>query len=221
MSSATKALFGQISRGRSLPILSRFAPAESKTTTRAELAGFRRAQRLAFDCAIAAAQAVEPGWTELETAEWMEAYLREHGVTSCFHRPLAWFGERSRFKGFKKAADACPGESALKAGEVITLDLAPVVGGYVGDVGFSFAREPHAKLAEVRAFLRGMRGSLVRDFGSSLTTEQIWQVTGYIQTLGAYSAKTAAPSRDDGPQTRPAENRAPAAALFDKYPEIR
>lgn len=49
-------------------------------------------------------------------------------------------------------------------------------------------------------------------FANRLTTEQIWQLTGYIQSLGALSAQTAAPNRNDDMQTRPAENRAPAAA---------
>ena len=55
-----------------------------------------------------------------------------------------------------------------------------------------------------------------------MTTEQIWQLAGYVQTIGAYSAKTAAPSRNDEKQTRPAENRAPAAILFDqgRHPSI-
>ncbi len=58
-------------------------------------------------------------------------------------------------------------------------------------------------------------------FDDKLSTEQIWQLAGYVQTLGAYSAKTAAPSRDDAIHTRPAENRAPAASMFDQFPEIR
>ena len=49
-------------------------------------------------------------------------------------------------------------------------------------------------------------------FANRLTTEQIWQLTGYIQSLGALSAQTAAPNRNDDMQTRPAENRAPVAA---------
>jgi cytochrome c oxidase cbb3-type subunit III len=48
-------------------------------------------------------------------------------------------------------------------------------------------------------------------FSTRLTTEQIWQLTGYVRTIGAYAAKTAAPSRNDEMQSRPAENRAPAA----------
>jgi cytochrome c oxidase cbb3-type subunit 3 len=39
-----------------------------------------------------------------------------------------------------------------------------------------------------------------------------------VQTIGAYSVKTAAPSRDDDKQTRPSENRGPAVKLFDQGP---
>lgn len=55
-------------------------------------------------------------------------------------------------------------------------------------------------------------------FKDKMTTDEIWQLAGYVQTLGAYSAKTAAPSRNDDKQVRPAENRAPAAILFDQGP---
>jgi cytochrome c oxidase cbb3-type subunit 3 len=57
-------------------------------------------------------------------------------------------------------------------------------------------------------------------FRDRLTTEQIWQLAGYVQTIGAYSAKTAAPARDDAMQSRPAENRAPAKSSYasDQWP---
>lgn len=57
-------------------------------------------------------------------------------------------------------------------------------------------------------------------FGTRLTTEQIWQLAGYVQTIGAYSGKTAAPSRNDAMQSRPSENRAPAKSSFasDQWP---
>ena len=57
-------------------------------------------------------------------------------------------------------------------------------------------------------------------FKNQLTTEQIWQLTGYVQTIGAYSAKTSAPSRNDAMQSRPAENRSPAKSSFasDQWP---
>jgi cytochrome c oxidase cbb3-type subunit 3 len=69
--------------------------------------------------------------------------------------------------------------------------------------------------------IRDGRPGGMPSFRNKLTNEQLWQLTGYIQILGAYSAKAAAPSRDDKVQTRPAENRAPAAVMFDQFPEIR
>lgn len=49
-------------------------------------------------------------------------------------------------------------------------------------------------------------------FAHHMTTEQIWQLAGYVRSVGAMSAQVAAPNRNDDMQPRPAENRAPAAA---------
>ena len=57
-------------------------------------------------------------------------------------------------------------------------------------------------------------------YANKLTTEQIWQLAGYIRTIGAYSAKTAASSRNDEMQSRPAENRAPAATNLRMPPSL-
>lgn len=55
-------------------------------------------------------------------------------------------------------------------------------------------------------------------FRDRMTSEQIWQLAGYVQTIGSYKPKVAAPSRNDDKQTRPAENRGPAKILFDEGP---
>lgn len=49
-------------------------------------------------------------------------------------------------------------------------------------------------------------------FRDKLTTDQIWQLAGYVQTIGMYSAKTASSSRNDEMQSRPGESRGPAGA---------
>ena len=49
-------------------------------------------------------------------------------------------------------------------------------------------------------------------YRDKLTTEQIWQLADYVQTIGVYAGRTAAPSRNDAMQSRPAENRGPAGA---------
>jgi len=69
------------------------------------------------------------------------------------------------------------------------------------------------------ASIRDGRPHGMPSFRNQMTTEQIWQLAGYVQTIGAYSASAAALSRNDEKQTRPAENRAPAALLFDEGPK--
>jgi len=74
------------------------------------------------------------------------------------------------------------------------------------------------EMVSIVASIRDGRPHGMPAFGEQMTTEQIWQLAGYVQTIGAWRAKTAAPSRNDEKQTRPAENRAPAAAMFDEGP---
>ena len=66
-------------------------------------------------------------------------------------------------------------------------------------------------IVSVVSSIRDGRPNGMPAFRETLTTEQIWQLAGYVQTIGAMTAKTAAPGRNDERQTRPAENRAPAA----------
>lgn len=74
------------------------------------------------------------------------------------------------------------------------------------------------EMVSVAASIRNGRPHGMPAFKDKLTAEQVWQLAGYVRTIGAYSARTAAPGRDDAKQTRPAANRAPAAALFDEGP---
>jgi cytochrome c oxidase cbb3-type subunit 3 len=60
--------------------------------------------------------------------------------------------------------------------------------------------------------IRNGRSGGMPPFRDRLTPEQIWQLTGYVRTIGAWSGKVAAPSRNDEMQSRQSENRAPAAA---------
>lgn len=74
------------------------------------------------------------------------------------------------------------------------------------------------EMVSIVASIRDGRPHGMPAFRERMTIEQIWQLAGYVQTIGAYSAKAAATGRDDDRQTRPAENRAPAKILFDEGP---
>ncbi|MFD2347883.1 c-type cytochrome [Sinorhizobium terangae] len=71
-------------------------------------------------------------------------------------------------------------------------------------------------LVAIASSIRDGRPRGMPAFRSRMTTDQIWQLAGYVKTIGAYSASLTAPSRNDDKHTRPAENRAPAAILFNE-----
>jgi cytochrome c oxidase cbb3-type subunit 3 len=56
-------------------------------------------------------------------------------------------------------------------------------------------------------------------FRNRMTSDQIWQLAGYIKSLGAYKASASATGRSDEKIGRPAENRAPASILFNEGPQ--
>ena len=59
--------------------------------------------------------------------------------------------------------------------------------------------------------IRDGRANGMPSFRDRLTTEQIWQLAGYVQKIGAFTGKPETPGRNDEMQSRPAENRTPAA----------
>ena len=67
-------------------------------------------------------------------------------------------------------------------------------------------------IVSIVASIRDGRPHGMPAFRDKLTAEQTWQLAGYVQTIGMYAAKTAAPGRNDEMQSRPAESRGPAAS---------
>lgn len=102
-----------------------------------DLVQFRRVQRLAYAAAEAVAKELKPGMTEKQAARLQEIWLLDHGVTDWFHAPFAWFGDRTAFEGFKVALQFLPTHRRLEENMPFILDNAPVVGGYVADIGYT------------------------------------------------------------------------------------
>jgi len=73
-------------------------------------------------------------------------------------------------------------------------------------------------MVSIVASIRDGRPHGMPPFKSRMTIDQIWQLSGYVMAIGAYTASVNAPARNDDRQTRPAENRAPAALLFNEGP---
>jgi Xaa-Pro aminopeptidase len=101
------------------------------------LARARRAQRLAYDAALAVAAELRVGTSERDAAAAMEAWLERAGIDGWFHRPFAWFGERTAFVGMRLPTSFFPTGRRLERGMPFILDVAPIVDGAVADIGYA------------------------------------------------------------------------------------
>ncbi|RJL30365.1 M24 family metallopeptidase [Bailinhaonella thermotolerans] len=151
---------------------------------RADLDRHRRVQRLAYRCAEEVAAGLEPGVTERETTRRMRRWLLANGVDDWFHVPFAWFGDRTAFRGFRLPHQFLPTARPLAEGMPYVLDVAPIVDGYVADIGYSGCLGPnpvwerlYADLAEYRGFIldlvrRRRRFAEIYDEVDALATRQ-------------------------------------------------
>lgn len=89
----------------------------------------------------------------------MAGYLRDHGVKTWLHKPIAAFAERTL------APDAEWGPArgdglTLRAGDVAILDCSPIVDGYTGDVAYTVSVGANAELSKAQTFLSELRDLL-------------------------------------------------------------
>lgn len=120
-----------------MPLLKAPPAAVGYRPTPDDLDQFRHVQRLAYAAADAVAKELRPGVTEKEAARLQEVWLLDHGVTDWFHAPFAWFGDRTAFQGFKVALQFLPTNRRLEENMPFILDNAPVLNGYVADIGYA------------------------------------------------------------------------------------
>ena len=107
------------------------------TTAPDVLDRFRRAQRLAYACAEAVAATLVPGDTERDAARRMTAWLEDRGIDGWFHRPFAWFGDRTAFVAMRTPLAFFPSRRRLARGMPYILDVAPIVDGAAADIGYA------------------------------------------------------------------------------------
>lgn len=141
-----------------------------------DIRSFREAQRLAHESVLSIAKVLEVGMSEKEVCGLIEQYLNDIGVKSFFHKPFAWFGDRTKYHKFKNPLDFLPSKKLLKKGDVVILDVAPIVNGYVADVGYTFVFQdnPSLELKNARNILLKIRKEIPELFMSNLSTTEIW-----------------------------------------------
>jgi hypothetical protein len=133
-----------------------FMTASSSTQ---DLIGFRNVQRLAYESVVNVGKLLTEGWTEKQAARLIETYLRDYGVKAFFHKPFVWFGERTRFDGIQRRRywQFNPTHRHLNENDVIILDTAPILDGYIGDIGYTLSLQPLPQLETALSHLRMLR----------------------------------------------------------------
>ncbi|UJR86998.1 M24 family metallopeptidase [Sandaracinus amylolyticus] len=141
----------------------------------ADLGGFRAAQRLAYSCASEVARQLAPGITEKEAARRMERWMRHAGVRTFFHRPFAWFGDRTAFRGVRHELDFFPTERRLEPGMPAILDVAPIVDGYVADIGYATSLGENRVQERMREDLLECRAQILAGVRARKTFKAIYE----------------------------------------------
>ncbi|MGY2062728.1 M24 family metallopeptidase, partial [Nocardia gipuzkoensis] len=151
----------------------------------ADVAGFRRAQALSFECAQAAAAQLRPGWTEGRTQEWMATYLRDHGVRTWLHKPIVAFAERTLAPdsewGPAKGDGLILGDS-----DVAILDCSPIVDGYTGDIAYTVSVGRNRELERAQDFLSRLRCELPARFVDPERSRTIFEWVTEQMTAAGY-----------------------------------
>ncbi len=152
---------------------------------------FTKAEQLSFQAAKEIRELIEPGWTEVQAADLLNGWLKDHGVRNFFHKAYVWFGERTRFTGIarKNYWGYMPSQRVLRPGEAMILDVAPIYEGSICDIGFSdydrslglmqTTTKPLVFwILSTTPYRGGLRAVLsFRKFGTSLIRRSIAQVT--------------------------------------------
>lgn len=129
-----------------LPLLKKLTPPLNINPNLTDIAARKKGQSLAFSCAEVVASEIKTGWTERQAAKLIHTWLSDHNIHDYFHRPLVFFGERTRYEGFNKLSDLRPTNKVLKEDDVYILDFGPVIDGVACDVSIT------KKIGEVPGF---------------------------------------------------------------------
>lgn len=150
----------QASKVSSLPFLNFVSPAAPAILGERARYGYLACQRLAYAAVKEVAALLQDGWTEQQTAALIDTYLKDHGVRSYFHKPFVWFGERTRFDGVRNYAQYSPSRRVVRENEIVILDVAPVLGGYTADIGYTCALGLNPELEKFQQYLLTLRAEI-------------------------------------------------------------
>lgn len=150
---------------------------------------YKSAQRLAYDAALKVAGDLEEGMSERDACARLAAVLHAAGVRRYFHRPFAWFGERTAFSNFGGLTSRFfPTRRPLQRGEAVILDVAPTVDGVTVDIGYSFVfGEAFPQFVRAQQVLAEARARIPQLHDAGATTREIYRAVDELFNDAGFS----------------------------------
>lgn len=174
-----------LSRLAELPLVGILSPSVCEVPERELLGRYLSLQNLAWEASREIASLLKEGWTESQAALLLDSYLRDHQVASYFHRPFAWFGDRTRFSGIRRYGEYQPSDRVLTPGDVFILDVAPIKDGVMCDIGYTDSFGPNLEWERARAFLRSLRAKIPDLFQKGEAGAYVWrEVDALVREAG-------------------------------------
>lgn len=167
-------VMGFASKISALPGLSFVSRAANKLPSEADLAGYLESQLVTKRAVAEVASQLREGWSERQAADLLDTCLQDYGVRSFFHRSFVWYGDRTRFRGVKTYFDYLPSARVVRPGEVFILDVAPIVKGYICDVGFTDSLGRNEDLDKAQAFLAQLKADIPTLFAEASSGGNVW-----------------------------------------------
>lgn len=187
-------------------------------SNRVDLDRFRELQRLAYQGAEHVASRLEPGVSERMAAAALRRWLERHGVDDWFHVPFAWFGDRSAFRDFRIPTQFLPTNRRLEPGMPYVLDAAPVMDGYVADIGFSGCLGGNAAWARLDHDLSAHRADILDLVRQRRTLRDIYRaVDDRIKEQGHTNRHQVYPGRVIGHRVDRIRVGGPRFVVFDSF----
>ena len=169
-----KSVLQMASKIASIPGLNIVSRAANRVPREQDLVGYLASQQLAKRAVAEVAAQIQEGWSERQAADLLNTCLRDYGVRSFFHQAFVWYGERTRFRGFKTYFDYLASGRVVRPGDVYILDVAPIVDGYICDIGYTSSLGENIEFAKAEQFLARLKDEIPLLFSQARSGADVW-----------------------------------------------
>lgn len=158
-----------------------------------ELRAHQDLQNLAFTVVKEVEAQLRPGHSEVDAVKMLDQSFLDKGITRFFHRPFAWFDQRSAFRGFSRPLTLSHGvpqlgldffpsaKSVLTEESVVILDVAPATKNASVDIGYSFAMNQTDEYKRAKRVLDELFVQIPKWFEQNLAASSIYRfVDNYL-----------------------------------------